>query len=61
VRPPVVTGSLFAVSDLHTSHAANGRIVDDLRPESSVGDTFGDVERVLRLLRQRFATGVPFG
>jgi hypothetical protein len=59
-----VFGSLFAVSDLHTSHAANGRIVDDLRPESSddwlivagdVGDTFADVERVLRLLRQRFA------
>jgi 3',5'-cyclic AMP phosphodiesterase CpdA len=59
-----VTGSLFAVSDLHTSHAANRRIVDDLRPESSddwlivagdVGDTFGDIERVLRLLRQRYA------
>jgi 3',5'-cyclic AMP phosphodiesterase CpdA len=59
-----VTGSLFAVSDLHTSHAANRRIVDDLRPESSddwlivagdVSDTFGDIERVLRLLRQRYA------
>ena len=59
-----MTGSLFAVSDLHTSHAENRRIVDDMRPESSddwlivagdVGDTFGDIERVLRLLRQRYA------
>ena len=57
-------GSLFAVSDLHSSYAENRRIVDDLRPESGddwlivagdVGETFGDIEKALRLLRQRYA------
>ena len=56
--------SLFAVSDLHSSYAANRRIVDDLRPESGddwlivagdVGEIFGDIEKALRLLRQRYA------
>jgi len=49
-----VSGSLFAVSDLHISYAENRRIVDELRPESDqdwlivagdVGEIFGDVER----------------
>ena len=56
--------SLFAVSDLHSSYAANRRIVDDMRPESDddwlivagdVDENFGDIERALRLLRQRYA------
>jgi 3',5'-cyclic AMP phosphodiesterase CpdA len=56
--------SLSAISDLHASHADNRRIVDDLRPESAddwlivagdVGETFADIEEVLRLLRQRYA------
>ena len=56
--------SLFAVSDLHISHPANQRIVDGVRPDScddwlivagDVGKTFDEVERVLRLLRQRYA------
>jgi predicted phosphodiesterase len=59
-----VAGSLFAVSDLHDSHAANRQIVNDLRPESGddwlivagdVSDTFVEIENALRLLRQRFA------
>ena len=57
-------GSLFAVSDLHISFAANWRVVDELRPESGddwlivagdVGETFGDIEKALRLLRLRYA------
>ena len=56
-------GSLFAISDLHVSHAANWRIVDDLRPESAddwlivagdVGETFAGIEKALHLLRQRY-------
>jgi 3',5'-cyclic AMP phosphodiesterase CpdA len=59
-----VPGSLFAFSDLHVSHAANWRIILDLYPESDddwlivagdVGETFGDVEKTLRLLRHRYA------
>jgi 3',5'-cyclic AMP phosphodiesterase CpdA len=59
-----VPGSLFAVSDLHISYAENRRIVNDLQPESDedwlivagdVGEIFGDVEKALRLLRQRYA------
>jgi predicted phosphodiesterase len=58
-----VPGFLFAVSDLHNSHAANRRIVNDLRSESGddwlivagdVGDTFAEIENTLRL-RQRYA------
>jgi len=57
-------GSVFAISDLHTSHATNWLIVADLRPESTddwlivagdVGEIFGDIEKTLRLLRQRYA------
>ena len=57
-------GSLFAVSDLHISWTANQRIVDELRPEfrddwlivaGDVGETFGDIEKVLQLLRRRYA------
>jgi 3',5'-cyclic AMP phosphodiesterase CpdA len=59
-----VPGSVFAISDLHSSHAANRRIIDDLRAESDddwlivagdVGETFGDIADALRLLRQRYA------
>ncbi|MFU8873827.1 metallophosphoesterase family protein [Micromonospora sp. SL4-19] len=62
-----MTGSLFAVSDLHVSYAENRRIVDGLRPETAddwllvagdVGELFGHVEWALRLLRDRFATVV---
>jgi 3',5'-cyclic AMP phosphodiesterase CpdA len=58
-----VTGSVFAISDLHTSHEANRQIVDELRPERAddwlivagdVSEAFGDIEAVLRSLRQRF-------
>ena len=57
-------GSLFAISDLHISWTANQRIVDELRPESrddwlivagDVGETFADIEKVLQLLRRRYA------
>ena len=47
-------GSVFAISDLHSSYAANRLIVDELRPEcgddwlivaGDVGETFGDIVR----------------
>src|SRR5271168_5260883 len=56
--------SLFAVSDLHCSYAANRRIIDELHPESGeawlivagdVGETFSDIEKTLRLMRRRYA------
>jgi 3',5'-cyclic AMP phosphodiesterase CpdA len=59
-----VPGSVFAISDLHSSHAANRLIIDDLRPEcdddwlivaGDVGETFGDIAKALGLLRQRYA------
>jgi 3',5'-cyclic AMP phosphodiesterase CpdA len=59
--------SVFAVSDLHVSYAQNRELVDQLRPESDgdwllvggdVGDLFGDIERTMRLLRDRFGTVV---
>ena len=28
-------GSLFAISDLHSSYSENKRIIDEMRPESS--------------------------
>jgi 3',5'-cyclic AMP phosphodiesterase CpdA len=55
---------VFAVSDLHISHAENRRIVDGLRPDGDddwlivagdVAETFGDIEKALRLLRERYA------
>jgi len=60
-----VTGSLFAVSDIHVSYAENRRVVDGLRPETDddwlivagdVGEIFADIERALALLRARFST-----
>jgi 3',5'-cyclic AMP phosphodiesterase CpdA len=60
-----MSGSLFATSDLHVSYAENRTVVDRLRPESDddwlivagdVGDLFGDIERTLRLLRERFSS-----
>jgi 3',5'-cyclic AMP phosphodiesterase CpdA len=62
-----VSPSLFAVSDLHVSYAENRKVVDRLRPGSDgdwlivagdVGEVFGDIERTLRLLRDRFAAVV---
>lgn len=59
--------SLFAVSDLHVSYAENRKVVDRLRPRSDgdwlivagdVGEVFGDIERTLRQLRDRFAAVV---
>jgi 3',5'-cyclic AMP phosphodiesterase CpdA len=59
-----MTGTLYAVSDLHVAHLENQRIVASLRPTSDndwlivagdVGEIFGDVERTLRELRDRFA------
>jgi 3',5'-cyclic AMP phosphodiesterase CpdA len=64
---PPDRGSLFAVSDLHVSYAQNRELVDRLEPESDddwllvggdVADLFGDVERTLGLLRDRFSTVV---
>ena len=57
-------GDLFAVSDLHCSHPGNWQIIESLRPESDndwlivagdVGHTFNEIEKVLRLLKQRYA------
>jgi hypothetical protein len=59
-----MSGSLFATSDLHVSYAENRKVVDRLRPESDddwlivagdVGDLFGDIERTLSQLRERFS------
>jgi hypothetical protein len=59
-----VPGSVFAISDLHSSHPADRMIIDDLCPEcgddwlivaGDVDETFGDIEKALRLLRQRYA------
>src|SRR5690349_813797 len=58
-----MSGSLFAVSDLHVSYADNRRVVDDIRPETDqdwllvagdVAEHFDEVEQALRLLRGRF-------
>ncbi|MFG2057208.1 metallophosphoesterase family protein [Micromonospora sp. NPDC048930] len=59
-----MTGSLFAVSDLHVSYEENRKVVDRLHPESAddwlivagdVAELFGAIEGTLRLLRDRFA------
>jgi 3',5'-cyclic AMP phosphodiesterase CpdA len=59
-----VTGSLFAISDLHSSHPENKLIIDEMRPESGadwlivagdVDDTFSKIEKTLSLLRRRYA------
>ena len=58
-----MSGSLYAVSDLHVSYPENQRIVEQLQPETDhdwlivagdVGEIFADVEKALRRLRQRF-------
>jgi 3',5'-cyclic AMP phosphodiesterase CpdA len=55
--------SLLATSDLHVSHAGNQAVVDRIRPTADgdwlivagdVADRVDDVERTLRLLRDRF-------
>lgn len=57
-------GSLFAISDLHSSYSENRRIIDEMRPESSddwlivAGDvdyTFSKIEKTLSLLQRRYA------
>ncbi|HEX8343625.1 MAG TPA: metallophosphoesterase [Actinoplanes sp.] len=59
-----MSGSLFAISDLHVSYGDNRRVVDGLRAETpddwlivagDVGELFGDIERTLAALRHRFA------
>ncbi|MEV4708812.1 metallophosphoesterase [Actinoplanes sp. NPDC049316] len=59
-----MTGTLYAVSDLHVAYAENRRLVEGLRPASpqdwlivagDVAEVFGHVEATLRLLRSRFA------
>lgn len=59
-----MSGSLFAVSDLHISCPANQRVLDGLHPDShndwlivagDVAHTFDDVKRALRLLARRYA------
>ncbi|MEV6841872.1 metallophosphoesterase [Actinoplanes sp. NPDC051411] len=59
-----MTASLLAVSDLHVSYEENRRIADRIEPGSDgdwlivagdVGEIFGDIERTLRGLRERFA------
>src|SRR5882724_2593853 len=57
-------GALLAVSDLHVSHPGNAQILERLKPESvndwllvcgDVSDDIGDLVRVLKVLRARFA------
>jgi len=59
-----MTGSLFAVSDLHVSYPRNRKIAGRLHPETAddwlivagdVGEVFADVEQTLAGLRDRFA------
>jgi 3',5'-cyclic AMP phosphodiesterase CpdA len=58
-----VPGSIFAISDLHSSYEANRRVIDDMRPEcdddwlivaGDVAETFREIEKTLRELRRRF-------
>ncbi|MFF5719083.1 metallophosphoesterase family protein [Streptomyces buecherae] len=57
-------GDLLAISDLHVSYEDNRAISEKLRPGSDgdwlivagdVGEVFGDIERTLRQLSERFA------
>ncbi|GGO32746.1 metallophosphoesterase family protein [Micromonospora parathelypteridis] len=59
-----MSGTLFAVSDLHVSYPENRQVTDALRPESDedwllvagdVGEIFDEVVEVLRMLSRRFA------
>jgi 3',5'-cyclic AMP phosphodiesterase CpdA len=58
-----VTGTLWAVSDLHVSHTKNRVVLDTITPSTErdwlivagdVGDLFADVEWALTRLRSRF-------
>ena len=60
-------GNLFGISDLHVEFPANRQIVENIWPESDadwllvggdVGERAGDIEWVLGLLSERFATVV---
>ncbi|WP_340384095.1 metallophosphoesterase [Streptomyces sp. SS7] len=64
---PVPGGRLFAVSDLHVAYEQNRAVVRSLRPSDpsdwlivagDIGELTADVEWVLRLLAERFATVV---
>ncbi|KUO07938.1 metallophosphoesterase family protein [Streptomyces sp. DSM 15324] len=64
---PVPGGRLFAVSDLHVAYEQNRAVVRRLRPSDpsdwlivagDIGELTADVEWVLRLLAERFATVV---
>ncbi|WP_430787888.1 metallophosphoesterase family protein [Actinoplanes sp. G11-F43] len=59
-----MSGTLFAISDLHVVYAENRRIVQDMRPHDDgdwlivagdVGEMFADIEWALGLLSSRFA------
>ena len=61
----MTAGSLRAVSDLHVTHKGNRELIDRVRPQHEddwlivAGDiavSMTDIERVLRTLRDRFAT-----
>ncbi|WP_371495247.1 metallophosphoesterase [Kitasatospora sp. NBC_00374] len=59
-----MTGTLFAISDLHVAYPENRKVVDELRPDSpedwlivagDVSERFGEIEWVLATLRERYA------
>ncbi|MEY9947478.1 metallophosphoesterase [Kitasatospora sp. GAS1066B] len=59
-----MTGTLFAISDLHVGYRENREFVEQLRPTSAqdwlivagdVGERFSDIEWALRGLRERYA------
>jgi 3',5'-cyclic AMP phosphodiesterase CpdA len=63
-QPGAGNGRLLAISDLHTVHPENRKIVEELRPGSDddwllvagdVGEISTDIERTLTLLSKRFA------
>jgi 3',5'-cyclic AMP phosphodiesterase CpdA len=60
-------GSVFAVSDLHVTHPENRRLVERIHPESphdwllvggDISEDLEDVEWVVRMLGERYATVV---
>jgi 3',5'-cyclic AMP phosphodiesterase CpdA len=60
-------GNVFAISDLHVTHPENRNVVKGLRPRAEndwllvcgdISEAIEDVEWVLRLLSERFATVV---
>jgi 3',5'-cyclic AMP phosphodiesterase CpdA len=62
-----ISGSLLAISDLHTAIGENQRHIDDIRPEcksdwllvaGDVAELTSDIERTLRALASRFETVV---